>query len=75
MGKLPYSGAELRLDRRTLSSYEVYWRVRELRRAGGGVAWSDEGGVLTSSEDDAEEERDWFERVGYEDGGRDRGRW
>ena len=60
--KLPYSGAELRLDRRTWSSSEVYWRVREFMREGGGLAkWSDDGGVLTSSEDDVEEERDWFE--------------
>ena len=36
--KLPYSGAELRLDRRTWSSSEVYWRVREFMREGGGVA-------------------------------------
>ena len=36
--KLPYSGAELRLERRTWSSSEVYWRVREFMREGGGVA-------------------------------------
>jgi hypothetical protein len=36
--KLPYSGAELRLERRTCSSSEVYWRVREFVREGGGVA-------------------------------------
>jgi hypothetical protein len=36
--KLPYSGAELRLDRRTGSSSEVYWRVREFMREGGEVA-------------------------------------
>ena len=36
--KLPYSGAELRLVRRTWSSSEVYWRAREFMRDGGGVA-------------------------------------
>ena len=38
---------------------------------GGGVAWSDDGGVFTSSEEDVEEDRDRFERDGYEDGGRE----
>ena len=36
--KLLYSGAELRLARRTWSSSEVYWRVREFITDGGGVA-------------------------------------
>jgi hypothetical protein len=35
--------------------------VRELLRGRGEVALSEEGGVFTSSEDDAEEERDRVE--------------
>ena len=40
--------------------------VREI----GGVALSDDEGVLTSSDEDVEEESDRFERDGYEGWGR-----
>ena len=50
-----HSGAEPVLGRGTRSSSEAYGRGRELLRGMGGVALSEDGGVLTSS-DEAEEE-------------------
>jgi hypothetical protein len=52
--ELPYSGAEPLLGWRTRSSSEVEARERVFLREIGGVALSDEG-VLTSSDEDAEE--------------------